>query len=417
MQTHELDLSEYGSSVRRARPAIFAIGVVFAVIAVGLTAYMKPMYQAEASLLMATQSQSVNPLSSFLGKADANPLNVLKGIIKSRTALERIAEQTQVDVKDLEKAIGVTTNADENQMVISVAWKTDKEKAKEIASATIQTLESMNQEIGFSVASRQSQLLEKQIAEKQKELEAAEKSVKDFQKIMKAPVDPTSPASLAELMKQRKQLEGDLEALKIQISEAKKQAQRVAGSSADLPTGLPNAEEWRGRVVKAEYDLRIAEVKLGPEAPEVVRLRRELQITRDRLQTEISNYLKSVSSNVDANIVQLEAQRIVLEWRVASVREMAIAAPDEATELQRRLREVAALTTVLSSLRQQYELKKVDEVGDVSWSVLEPPFFPDEEPINKNFVRNGVVGFFLGAFLSIGMTIIRQRGRSARSGA
>lgn len=417
MQTHELDLSEYGSSVRRARPAIIAVGIVFALIAVGLTAYMKPIYQAEASLLMATQSQSANPLSSFLGKADANPLNVLKGIVKSRTAMERIAEESHVDIKDLEKALGVTTNADENQLVISVAWKKDKEKAKAIADATIKTLESMKREIGFSVASRQSQLLEKQILEKQRELEAAEKSVKDFQKIMKAPVDPTSPASLAELMKQRKQLEGDLEALKIQISEAKKQAQRVAGSSAELPTGLPNAEEWRGRVVKAEYDLRIAEVKLGPEAPEVVRLRRELQITRDRLQTEISNYLKSVSSNVDANIVQLEAQRIVLEWRVSSVREMAIAAPDEATELQRRLREVAALTTVLATLRQQYELKKIDEVGDVSWSVLEPPFFPDEEPINKNYVRNGVVGFFLGAFLSIGITIIRQRGRSARSGA
>lgn len=417
MQTHELDLSEYSVALRRARPGIIVFGVICAVIAVGLTSYMKPMYQAEASLLMATQSQSANPLASVLGKADANPLNVLRGIIRSRSALERIAKATNTDIKDIEKAIAANVSGDENQLNITVQWKKDKDMAKRIAQATIDTLDQMKKEIGFSVANRQSQLLETQIREKQADLEAAEKSVKEFQKIMKAPVDPTSPASLAELMKQRKQLEGDLEALRITINEAKKQAQRVAGSSVDLPTGLPNADDWRNRVVKAEYDLRIAEVKLGPEAPDVVRLRRELQITRDQLQKEISNYLKSVSSNVDADIVQLEAQRIVLEWRVASVREMATAAPDEAAELQKRLREVAALTSVLQSLRQQYELKKIEEVGDVSWSVLEPPFFPEEEPINKNFVRNGGVGFFAGVFFAMMGTILRQRGRSARSGA
>lgn len=414
MQTNELDLSEYGAAVRRSRPAIVVFGILCGILAVGLTAYSKPVYEVEASLLMATQSQQASSLSALLGKGDANPLNVLKGIVKSRSAQERIAKATSVDLKDLEKALAVTTSADENQLVLNVKWKQDKNKAKDIADATIRTLESMKREIGFSVASRQSTLLEKLIGEKQAELDAAETSVKDFQKVMKSPVDPTSPASIAELMKQRKQLESDLEALKIQIGEAKKQAQRVAGSPVDLPTGLPNAEEWRNRVVKAEYDLRIAEVKLGPEAPEVVRLRRELTITRAQLQKEISNYLKSVSSNVDATIVQLEAQRIVLEWRVSSVQEMAKAAPDEAAQLQRRLREVGALTQVLSALRQQYELKKIDEVGDVSWSVLEPPFFTDEEPINKQFGRNGIVGFFLGMFLAVTVIILRQRGRSHR---
>lgn len=417
MQTNELDLSEYGSAVRRARPAIVVFGILCGMIAVGLTAYSKPVYEVEASLLMATQSQQASSLTALLGKGDANPLNVLKGIVRSRTAQERIAKATKVDIKDLEKALSVTTAADENQLVLNVKWKQDKNKAKDIADATIRTLEGMKREIGFSVANRQSTMLEKQIAEKEKSLDLAEKSVKDFQKVMKSPVDPTSPASIAELMKQRKQLESDLEALKIQISEAKKQAERVAGSSSDLPTGLPNAEEWRGRVVKAEYELRIAEVKLGPDAPDVVRLRRELQITRDRLQKEISNYLKSVSSNVDASIVQLEAQRIVLEWRVSSVQEMANAAPDEASELQKRLREVAALTQTLAALRQQYEIKKIEEVGDVSWSVLEPPFFTDEEPINKQFGRNGIVGFILGGFLGVTFTILRQRGRSHRKAA
>lgn len=417
MQTQELDLSEYSVALRRARPAILMFAAVCAAIAVGLTLYVKPMYQAEATLLMATQTQSVNPLSSILGKADADPLSVLRGIVRSRTSMERIAAKTGTELKDLEKAVSATINSEENQLTITVQWKKDKDMAIKIAAATIETLDQLKKDIGFSVANRQSQLLERQIKQKQSELDAAVKSVKEFQKIMKAPVDPTNPASIAELMKQRRQLESDLEALRITIREAKKQAERVAGTSVDLPTGLPNADEWRNRVVKAEFDLRIAEVKLGPEAPDVVRLRRELQITRDQLQREISNYFKSVSSNVDANIVQLEAQRIVLEWRVASVREMATAAPDEAAELQKRLREVAALTGVLSTLREQYELKKIDEVGDVSWSVLEPPFFPDEEPINKNFGRNGIVGFLAGCFFASMATIIRQRGRSARTGA
>ena len=96
---------------------------------------------------------------------------------------------------------------------------------------------------------------------------------------------------------------------------------------------------------------------------------------------------------------------------------MAAAAPEEAIQLQGRLREVAALTTVIAGLRQQYELKKIDEIGDVSWSVLEEPFFTQEDPVNKQYGRNGFLGFVVGAMLVGAWAGLTQRKRSFASGA
>ncbi len=415
MQHQELDLAEYSGALRRAVPKMLLAGIFFAGLAVGATYVIKPAWEVETSLLMASQDQaSSSALNALIGRKDAKPLAILKGILRSRTSMERVAKQLNVDREKLEDAVKVATVDDENQLTITVRWK-QKEQAKQIAQAFLDTLSSMRKEIGFTVANRQSKLIEEAIIKKSKELDAAEKVATDYQKSMKAPVDPTAPGSVAELVKQKKQLESDVESLGIQIGEAKKAAQRL-GLSVELPSGLPNAQEWQAKLSKAEYDLRISQIKFGPAAPVVVNLKKELEITRQQLQKEILKYISAVSQNVDANIAMLQAQRIVAEWRLKAVSSMAAAAPDEARELSRRLRDVASLTAVVVGLRQQYELKKIEEIGDVSWSVLEEPFYTQEDPINKQFVRNGFLGFVVGALLMGALVGLGQRRRSFSAG-
>ncbi len=416
MQHQELDLAEYSGALRRAIPKMIVAGIVFGALGVAATVAMKPAWEVETSLLMASQDQGGgSALSALIGKKDAKPLAILKGILRSRTAMEQVAKKANVDREKLEESVKVTTVDDENQLTINVRWK-QKDQAKAIAATMLETLASMRKEIGFTVANRQSKLIGELIAKKDQELREAEKAVINYQKTMKAPVDPTAPGTVADLVKQKKQLETDVEALGIQIDEAKKAAERL-GTSVELPSGLPNAQEWQSKLSKAEFDLRIAKVKLGPSAPDVVRLTRELEQTRQQLQEEIKKYIASVSQNVDVNIASLQAQRIVAQWRLNSINVMAAAAPEEAIQLQGRLREVAALTTVIAGLRQQYELKKIDEIGDVSWSVLEEPFFTQEDPVNKQYGRNGFLGFVVGAMLVGAWAGLTQRKRSFASGA
>lgn len=415
MQNQELDLSEYSSALRRAVSKMVVVGLLFAGLAVLATYVVKPAWEAEASLLMDSKPQ-VAPSIEALFDQSANPLTVLRGILKSRAATERIAKATGVDRKDLEAALEVKIANDENQLRINVKWK-GQGKAIDIVQASLRTLDSMKKEIGFSVAARQAKQLESAIETKSKELANVEQQVQDYQKQMKSLIDPSSAASISELMRQEKQLQTDLKALDLQIGAAKDRARRIAGASVELPSGLPNATDWQKRLSKAEYDLRIAKINQGDGSPVVIRLQKELQETRAQLEKEILNYFKSFEQSLDTDVGKLEAQRLVTEMRLNATREMASNAPKEARELNRLVREAAILNSVVTTLRQQYELKKLDEIGDVSWSVLEPPHLTEEEPVNKKFLRNGFVGFVIGAFLVALLAMFGQRSRSFSSGA
>jgi len=411
MQNQELDLSEYTGTLGRAVPTMIVAGLILAILAVAATWYATPAWEAEASLLMATKERMSPTLEALIGPQEGNPLSILKGILRSRTSVEEIAKRNGIDRKDLEDALKVETENDSNQLTIGITWK-GKGKAIAITQSAIDVLEAMRKDIGFSVATRQARLLEQAIAQKTRELDKAEADVKQYQTRMKSLIDPTNPGSVLDLMRQEKQIEQDLGALKLQIREARGRATAVAGASVELPSGLPNAIDWQKRLSKAEYDLRIAKIKEGDASPNVVRLRKELEVTRGQLQKEITNYFQSVASNIDVDVAKLEAQRIVLEWRLESVRTMAKNAPKEAQELARLLREVSTLTNVLAGLRQQYELKQIEEVGDVSWSVLEHPHLTEDDPVNKKFVRNGAVGFLVGALFVGLIRVLGQRRKS-----
>ena len=415
MQNPELDLSEYSTALRRAVSKMVIVGLVFGILAVVATYLMKPVWESEASLLMDSKP-SVAPSIEALFDQSANPLTVLKGILRSRTAVERIAKATSVDRKDLEAALDVKIANDENQLRINVKWK-GQGKAVEITEAALRTLDSMKKEIGFSVAARQAKQLEKAIIAKSAELQQAEQAVTDYTKQMKSMVDPSSSSSILEVMGQEKQLDTELKALNLQIQAARDRAKRIAGSSVELPSGLPNATDWQKRLSKAEYDLAIARNTLADSSPVVVRLRKELDVTRAQLQKEILNYFKSFQQNLDIDVGKLEALRIVTEMRLDVMREMARNAPKEGRELNRLVRESAILNSVVTTLRQQYELKKLDEIGDVSWSVLETPHLTDDEPVNKKFGRNGFLGFVAGAILVGILSMFGQRRRSFAAGA
>lgn len=410
MQNEELDLTEYSGTLRGAVPKMIVAGLILGVLAVVATYFMKPVWEVETRLLMA-ENNTAPSLESLLGPQAGNPLNILKGILKSRTAMDRIAKANGVERKDLEESIKISTSAEDNQLTINVKWK-GQERALAIARSALTTLDDMKQSIGFSVAARQGKLLEKLIGKETTQLHAAEEKVKAYQKTMTSLADPSNPSSILDLLRQEKQMETDLNAMNLQIERAKERVLKVKGAAPDIPTSLPNATEWQKRLSKAEYDLKIAQINQASTAPTVVRLTHELEVTRSQVQKEIANYYKSVEQNLDADTAALLAQRDVLSMRLQIATKMAKNAPAEALELARLAREVAILTNTLSALRQQYEMKKVDEEGDVSYSVLEDPHFTDDEPINKKFGRNGFVGFVLGGMLVAAWRIFGQRKRS-----
>ena len=178
---------------------------------------------------------------------------------------------------------------------------------------------------------------------------------------------------------------------------------------------IPNTKPFRYKLIQLQYNLDVAQTTLGPLAPKVVALKREIDVTRQTLNEEISRYLQSVDVNLDANIATLEATRLTTKYQLDIASELAESAPREAVELARLAREVVILGDVSTNLRSKWEEAKIAaDVDQVKWSVLEGPFIEDV-PTNKHFVRNTAIGAIIG-FL-IGSVILNIRSRRAAQNA
>lgn len=401
-------MAEQDYDVVDLRPAIGAIfrgwfkiglaSIVGAGLAVGYTYVIKPVHGASTVLLMPIQEATAfNPLAAFAGVTD--PIEILKGIVESRAAREYVAKRTNLSKREIEEMVSVTPRKAQNQMAITTESE-NRDLALKVTKYSLEALSTLSATTNISLAQRQADLTEKAVDEKQKELQQAEDELIAFQKGTVTVPDPLTPFTGSAYMQRFRDVSMELKKVEQQLSVARKEAARRAEPAAEIPSGLPESERWRTRLVELEYQLRLAENQYGPQAPQVVKLKKDIDVTREQLQQAVQDYMASIRANIDPGIAQLEAQRLLLQWQKDYLDRMADAAPDEAVKFQRLLREVTSRTEVLKLVRARYENAKLDaEVDRVRWSVLVAPYL-EEQPVNKKYVRNAAIGWFLAVLLS-----------------
>jgi uncharacterized protein involved in exopolysaccharide biosynthesis len=141
----------------------------------------------------------------------------------------------------------------------------------------------------------------------------------------------------------------------------------------------------------------------------VVLLQRQLAVTLKQAQDEISKYVSGLKGGLNSELATLEAQRTVITWSKAFVKELVDAAPQEAVEFFKRYRNVQTLATVVTTLRGKYEEVKIDsEVDKVLWTVLDSPK-TQKEPINKKYPKMAAIWFVLGLFGGSLLTLLIKR--------
>jgi uncharacterized protein involved in exopolysaccharide biosynthesis len=312
-------------------------------------------------------------------------------------------------VREVKRTIDVRVFDENNQMVISADVE-KQERAMALVQSAIDVLEDLRAELGFSRAAQQAIYLEETLVRKRQELREAEDALLAFQRQMR-----TAPGSAEGLVQEFKRTQFLVQQADQELRIARTNARNVASKSATLPTGLPVTDRWRNQLLDAEMALRKLELTRGPDAPEVVRARRETEITRQQLQSEVSKYVQTIQEDVDAEIANLVARKAVLEWQADYTKSLAEIAPKEAIELQSYQREVQTAAQVVNELTQQFEKARVDsETGRVRWSVLDAPY--SEGIVNKSYFRNSLLGAVLGFVLGLTGAWVLD-GRRKRNGA
>lgn len=405
----DVALGQTIAKIKAFKWPVLGLAAFFAAAGSAYTYFKAPTWEARATLILVVPEMRGASLQMAFGLNQPSPLALLQGVVKSRSELDYVSKQTGIARRDLEKWLIADTDTPSNQLQLSASHR-DQQMALKMVSSTIEGLTLLNREIGFSTAAQQVKYLEGTIRTREKELTAKQNAVVRYQRGMTVPVDPKNPESAGEPLRLLREAEFELGSVRKSIQVARQSAAATASTLPEVPSTVPSINALRTKLNALELELRNLQIQLGDEAADVIYTRRQIENTRVALRQETARYLRSVQSNVDPRLAELEARRIVLEDQVARLRPIVAAAPREAVEFARLVSEAEGAAQVLQTLREGYERARTEaEVDKVRWSVLDQPYLEDK-PNNKNYARNGAVGAIVGIFIG-SVWAVRRRPR------
>jgi uncharacterized protein involved in exopolysaccharide biosynthesis len=435
VEEEEITLADLIAIIWQRKWTVATITLLCVLIGVLATWLPKPVYEASSTLLFPAGGAS--PLAGIaqsfgisLPSGGTAPLKMYRAVLESARLREMISQETGIKAKKLQSMTTVKDDAQASLITVLVRHE-DPATAQKVAKLYIRSLARLNKELNLPLARNQVEFLERELSLRTKQLREAETRLLDFQRRMVgeggAPSSastsvPTPMGGLAGLpsvrvsggasgfdtayLQQLNSARLQLNQVQQQIAAAREAAQRVAQSATELPADLPPAALWRAKLTELEYELRVAELTYGPDAPNVVKLKKEIELTRQQLRREIENYLKAVNMNVDPNLAPLELQRVGLEAQVNALQQLAARAPEDTLQLQRLAREVSTLNELVQQLRVALEQARMEMSRDPNrWEVLEDGRLK-EEPVNKRWMFNTALAMVSGGMLGVLVVVL-----------
>jgi len=433
VEEEEITLADLIAIIWQRKWTVATITLLCVLIGVLATWLPKPVYEASSTLLFPAGGAS--PLAGIAQSFGINlpsggtaPLKMYRAVLESARLREMISQETGIKAKKLESMTTVKDDAQASLITVLVRHE-DPATAQKVAKLYIRSLARLNKELNLPLARNQVEFLERELSSRTKQLREAETRLLDFQRRMVGEGGAPSSAGTSvptggiaglpslrvsggalgfdtAYLQQLNSARLQLNQVQQQIAAAREAAQRVAQSATELPADLPPAALWRAKLTELEYELRVAELTYGPDAPNVVKLKKEIELTRQQLRREIENYLKAVNMNVDPNLAPLELQRVGLEAQVNALQQLAARAPEDTLQLQRLAREVSTLNELVQQLRVALEQARMEMSRDPNrWEVLEEGRLR-EGAINKRWIRNSALGFAIGMIISTMLAFI-----------
>lgn len=393
---------------------IVGLSLVGAVIGFGSVYFGPKSFEARAALVFNIDQRPTNPLVAFAA-AGPNPVELVSGVLKSRSAEDLIVKRTGISRKDLRDWLVIQTDVPANQLILTMSYQPNA-KALDVISASIQALSELDDRLVLSSRKQKMNSLMQAIKDNRVEQQRAQERLIVFQKGMKSMVSGEQTRegmnfllAAQTVKRQLRQKEFELGLAKSRLAEARRRAKMSAQATMDFQVGVPQVAEWRLQLTGKQHQLDLMSASLGPEAPEIVQLQQEIKILTQTLQKEVKKYISSVNSGVDPEVGELEASVLLLQWQVDYLRPLSDTAPTEAAELNRLSVEVATLTEVGRQIRSQYETAKAEALSDPSrWSVLDEPSL-DVLPSNYRPTRTaGIYGLVTLVLTSLAVLIFSK---------
>lgn len=410
-------------------------GVLFLAIAASAiyTLVIPPVYLAKATILFPPRAPSVLGMSAGGGDTaslasalvgGSSPIKIYAGILESERTLDFVCDTTHLSHKQVKRMRDVMDQTAENTITVS-AKSRDQNEAKAVVQAHIDALRDINQRMNGTLSQDDSVILDAAVVKQKTKVADSETRILEFQsKSVTAPQvatlgsgkDTTAIPMLGNWTAQLRQLEVELVGITSSLAGAQSKFQMYAKSPIDLVSDIPQIAGLRNRISELQYGLKVRELTLGPSEPEIVNIKKQIQIAQQNLGREVSSYLQSIRSGMidptnagggpaENTVPRLIIQKIGKEAEIGALLRLSKLAPGEAIELNRRMRELTTQSAILSQLQGQAEVARLlAQKNPNRWETLDPTYI-DDDPTNKSYLRNGAIavgaGFVIAFVLAL----------------
>jgi uncharacterized protein involved in exopolysaccharide biosynthesis len=401
----------------RRRVAFAAGGAAFGAFL--LYAFLSPaIWEAKATLIFPVRTPSLLGTGSFDQASLAatltggpTPLKVYGGMLESEQALSIVAEGAGLSRRKVRDMRRLQDQAMESSLTVS-ARHANPDLARKVVALHLAALEQINERVSRPLASSDADALAVKLAGQRDKVSAAEARLLEFQnRAITAPsVASSGQGKDAVLIPNGSGWSHTLRQLEVEhgrvasvVKSIQSRVQEIASQGGKLPSALPPVQKWRDKLTDMQYELKVQELTLASQAPELVKLRKQIALTETALRSELNKYAAAAGqgmvdpgSDQAGRLPELVTQKVALEAQMGAVRKLAKVAPSEAIELSRLTREVAVQSTILQQLQAQHELASLQAERDPNrWQVLDEPRVEDE-PVNKSLFKNGAIATILG---------------------
>ena len=417
-----LDLLPIWNRIKAKRRLVLSITGVLIAVSLVYTFIKTPVWEAKTVLLFPSRPASsgsamMDALAAAGGGGSSSPIKVFSEILKSDKVRTYVAQHAKVNKEKLEKEVAIKEQMPSNSIVLT-SKDTSTAKAQLILHSYVSALKELNAELNIPSIQGDASLLKKELDQKTSLLKTAEEKLQAFlERAKTAPaIMPASASSGGGFMpgpsrwaEQQKKVELELKQANALIQKINSQTFLASKAPHELEAALPPVKIWRRKLIQLQYDLKVKEISAGPESPEVVSLKKQIELTQSQLKTEVDRYLKTTELGASAQTIDLVTKKAGLEAELEGINRIVEQAPKEATEYQRLTREVALLSGTLQNLYTQYELVKLQAIKDPNrWQVLDDAVLSDK-PINKQYGLRFAMGMVFGLFIGVSLALYLTR--------
>jgi polysaccharide biosynthesis transport protein len=381
----EIDLQKYWLVLRRRWLIISGMAVSTAALAGASTYSEKPQYKAQGQLLVQSSrtgfltgvGERIGSLESL--KREGNPLDTQAVVVQSLPLVQEVIQKLNLrdaqgqllDAEDLKLKVETVVGTD----VLKVSYASgDPKQASAVVNELMKAYIASNVGTNRAEAKSAGEFIEQQLPRAQADLEVAAAALQGYQndnhifsleKESLATVDTLK--TLADQINQSRSQLAEVSAQQNLLDQRVDMPVEQAIDSASL-SQLPSVQSALGDLQKIQTQLATERTRYRAGHPSVVAIERQEAALKSVLQERIGNavpgndgveasdlQMSTLRQKFTADAVQLQAQRLGLEQKVATLTQLQGAYRDRASTIPNLVKNQDSLERRLNIAKKTYE--------------------------------------------------------------